>query len=319
MASTLATFSVYNLDVTRNNLALAAIEGERYVGTLSGGMDQSASILSRSGMALNIEFVPDLHSTPVALPEGVVFVIANCLKKKEKAVDASLYYNKRVVECRLAALALAKVNGVDGGGIKTLRDVVDRVVEKEGRGMGVVVKELGEYCESKVTGTPPTLKDIAEAIKCPPEDVLEVYFSDRKVQCEAVLTDSKDFDVWKRAQHVFSETARVSSVLASPLDGPGFGVIMNESHSSCASLFDCSCKELDELVGICRGGGALGSRLTGAGWGGCTVSAVEEGRVEGFIKAVTEEYYRGYMGLENIPEGSICVSVGGGGASIVEV
>ena len=91
-------------------------------------MDQSASILSHKGKALNIEFVPELSSRPVDLPSGVVFVICNCLKRKEKAVDASQYYNKRVVECRLAALCIAKEKGMDLSSVSTLRDVVDLTV-----------------------------------------------------------------------------------------------------------------------------------------------------------------------------------------------
>ena len=58
-----------------------------------------------------------------------------------------------------------------------------------------------------------------------------------------------------------------------------------------SDLYDCSCVELDELVAAAKAAGALGARLTGAGWGGCTVSLVRAGTEGGFIEALKKAYY----------------------------
>ena len=66
---------------------------------------------------------------------------------------------------------------------------------------------------------------------------------------------------------------------------------MYESHESLAKLFEVSCKELDALVEIASGvEGVFGSRMTGGGFGGCTVSLVEPRAVDALRAAVSEEY-----------------------------
>ena len=134
-----------------------------------------------------------------------------------------------------------------------------------------------------------TLATVASDLGCEPGEILTKYFSDRAAQAKDVFDDSTDFAVWSRSAHVFGESLRVMSVATSSPTAEEFGKVMNDSHSSCRDLFECSCPELEELVRISSSCGAVGTRLTGAGWGGCNVSAVRVGEVDAFIDGVKEK------------------------------
>lgn len=85
----------------------------------------------------------------------------------------------------------------------------------------------------------------------------------------------------RRAAHVIEENARVWAALDSLRsgDGPGFGALMNASHESSRKNFDNSTPELDLLVDLARAiPGVLGARLTGAGFGGATVTLCQESK-----------------------------------------
>ena len=65
-----------------------------------------------------------------------------------------------------------------------------------------------------------------------------------------------------------------------------FGRLMNESHRSLAEDYEVSSEVLDELVETACASGALGARLTGAGFGGCVVCLVETGAAEDVLAAM---------------------------------
>jgi len=97
----------------------------------------------------------------------------------------------------------------------------------------------------------------------------------------------------KRARHVVTENARVveAARLLKKGDLIGFGALMDASHDSLRSDFEVSCRELDLLVGIARESeGVFGSRMTGAGFGGCTVSLVRPDCVDAFTGKISAGY-----------------------------
>jgi galactokinase len=97
----------------------------------------------------------------------------------------------------------------------------------------------------------------------------------------------------RRARHVVTEQARVIRAVAALLarDITSFGRLMNESHASLRDDFEVSVPQLDRLVELAQSQqGVLGARLTGAGFGGCTVNIVREEALEVFAEAVVARY-----------------------------
>jgi hypothetical protein len=92
---------------------------------------------------------------------------------------------------------------------------------------------------------------------------------------QAAAACAPQLHLQQRALHVFSESQRVlhfkqvceDSNLSDGAKLSRLGSLMDASHASCAGLYECSCPELDALVGVARGAGALGARLTGGGGG----------------------------------------------------
>ncbi len=99
--------------------------------------------------------------------------------------------------------------------------------------------------------------------------------------------------VRRRARHVITENDRVLESVSALKSGEvaRFGELMNASHDSLRDDYEVSCCELDVMVKAARSiPGVFGSRMTGAGFGGCTVSLVNEGAVERFRSEVGRQY-----------------------------
>lgn len=102
-----------------------------------------------------------------------------------------------------------------------------------------------------------------------------------------------------RARHICEENARVRAAVPALESGDikKFGQLMNASHDSLRDLFEVSSDPLNQLVNLARSqNNVLGSRLTGAGFGGCTVSLVPNEDVEKF-KTVVGSAYTAATGL----------------------
>lgn len=97
----------------------------------------------------------------------------------------------------------------------------------------------------------------------------------------------------KRARHVVEEIERSKQAesLLEANDIHRFGKLMNECHISLRDLYEVACPELNTMVNIAQGlDGCYGARLTGAGFGGCTVNLVEKEKTENFSRALAQAY-----------------------------
>lgn len=97
----------------------------------------------------------------------------------------------------------------------------------------------------------------------------------------------------KRAKHAVYENQRAVKAVQALKDNniEEFGKLMNASHVSLRDDYEVSCEEIDVLVDLAwETPGVIGSRITGGGFGGCTVSIVENDAVDNFIESIGKKY-----------------------------
>ncbi|RAK99775.1 galactokinase galE [Aspergillus ibericus CBS 121593] len=303
-ASALAVMKANNHDVSKQDLLDLAVVSERAVGVYSGGMDQAASIFSRRGYLLYTQFYPNFSVQHVPIPkadEEITFLMAQSFVTSNKAETAPRHYNLRVAECTLAAVVLAARNGLtlpkDNSSLGfSLRNFHNALMSKEGRLGDPLEYQIDSVIQSTMEILTQeqgyTREEIATLLNITVPELEAKYLSSFPVQADRFL-------LRQRALHCFTEARRVLDfkaclAKATNLDERRIqylGQLLNESQTSCRNLYECSAPEVDEICDIARRAGTLGSRLTGAGWGGCTVHMLPQSKVEAVTKALKEEYY----------------------------
>ncbi|KAF2791218.1 galactokinase [Melanomma pulvis-pyrius CBS 109.77] len=343
-ASALAVLLANGEDkIDKTELCELAIVSERAVGVNSGGMDQAASVFSLRGSALYVRFKPRLDYTTIEFPltnPELTFVTAQSFVAADKHVTAPECYNLRVVECTLAAVFLAKIFGLkkelpkDSSPLEaSLRGFHDTYFEEK--------ESVTDNTQASVADFETQLHKLIQLTQdyLPQEEgytrgeistligISEDELNKRFMSKFPVRADR--FMLRQRALHVFSEALRVIKfrqlLTSPPQDGKellkSLGDLMNETQTSCRDVYDCSCPELDELCDLARSAGACGSRLTGAGWGGCSVHLVPKDKVDAVKKAWEEKYYKKKfpnITAEKLQE-AVVVSKPGSGSVIFKV
>ena len=306
VASALALLKANGVEVGRDagpapalwRLELAALmaRAERFVGLEGGGMDQAACLHGLEGHALRIHFDP-LRVTPVAVPEGWRWVVASSLVRAEKSGGAREAYNERARQCREALAVVRDVVGVE-------RDAAGERVAGLGRSEGERASRSGpnEVTRWTTDAAPraPTYRDLVAA------NDLDGLLRHARHALTPVL--------FRRFRHVVTEGHRVALAERAMRDGDlhRFGDLMVRSHESLRDDYEVSTGELDALVAVALEAGAVGARLTGAGFGGCAVALCDEFTVKPVMEALAARFYEPRLGRPPTRDMMFAAKPGGG-------
>lgn len=253
----------WDLGLARAALVDIAVAAERLVSVECGQMDQRIIAFGQPERALRIDFSP-LNHRPVPLPRDLCFVAAYSGEGALKGGNAKQSYNDRVIGCRLAARLLAqRLNLPPSMVLGSLMGAP---------GLGAAAATLPDAASAR---------EIAEALGIVVDPLLEM--SSGEFPAERIIP------IRGPALHVFGEAHRVEDMEIALLEGnlSRIGSLLDQSHTSLATLFGCSTPSLDQLCKDLRRAGALGARLTGAGFGGYAIAAATPETIDDVLDAAS--------------------------------
>ena len=195
---------------------------------------------------------------------GIMDQFASAMGKKDNAI----FLDTNTLQYEYAPVVLedAKIVIINS---KVKHSLVDSAYNDRRNECETALKELQEVVAVQTLG-----------------DLTEEAFEKHK---DAIKSEIRQ----KRARHAVYENQRTIRAVEALKENriEEFGKLMNESHRSLRDDYEVSCKEIDILVDLAwETEGVIGSRITGGGFGGCTVSIVKNDAVDGFIKNIGEQY-----------------------------
>ncbi len=265
----------------------------------------------------------EFHKRDLVGDQGVdIFVTGDLPKNSGLSSSASftvglVFLLNDIWDCGLDRLDIVKIaRCVENDFIGLRCGIMDQFAVANGR----VDHAVKLHCHTLEYELIPFVLDGYEIVitdSCVPRKLSESSYNERRAECDTaleLLQGVRDIDflcgasidevadckalrenpiAFKRARHVVAENSRVlkSVQFLSENRLAEFGELLFASHYSLRDDFEVSCQELDILVDASRRiDGVLGSRMTGAGFGGCTVSIVASDAVPEFSKQLTTIY-----------------------------
>lgn len=244
------------------------------------GLSSSAALTVATLGALRAAYGLDLDNGRLArLAQRAEneFVGVQCGIMDQLAATLSVADHALLIDCRSLAVELVPLP-LEEQGITTV--VVDSGVRRRLEDSRYNVRR--EECTAALQA----LRDAMPSSQ--PEALRDVTEDDLRT-----LTAALPEMLLRRAQHVVTELRRVEEAADALRAGQfaAFGGLMNASHASLRDNFEVSCDELDRLAELAQAReGVLGSRLTGAGFGGCTVNLVRDEALPAFREHVVRRY-----------------------------